>query len=61
MFILIEIDRDWTVGIDWLKNCKGVRFGFIAIHIFNLKHKDFIGMVSESYHQEKLKKENRSN
>ncbi|WEK53274.1 MAG: hypothetical protein P0Y55_11815 [Candidatus Cohnella colombiensis] len=58
MFILIEIDRDWTVGIDWKKNVKGFRLGFIAVHLFIIKHKDFMGAVSENYHQEKLRRMN---
>lgn len=32
MFIVIEIDKHFTVGVDWLKQCKGIRLGFIAIH-----------------------------
>ncbi|MGY3716827.1 hypothetical protein ACWE42_15025 [Sutcliffiella cohnii] len=54
MFILIEIDTDWTVGLDWHKNSKGVRLGFVAIHFCNEKHKDFVGRISEYYHQLKL-------
>ncbi|WP_078598607.1 hypothetical protein [Evansella clarkii] len=56
MFILIEIDNDWTVGIDWRKHCKGIRLGYFAIHWFNMKYKDYMGTVSEGYHQERLKR-----
>ena len=33
MVIIIEMDKQWTVGIDNFKYLKGVRLGFIAIHI----------------------------
>ena len=55
MFILIEIDKDWTVGIDWYKRTKGVRLGFIAIHFANVRHSDFVDTISEHYHKEKIK------
>ena len=54
MTIIVEIDGDWTVGIDWHKYSKGVRMGFIAIHFVFMKHKDFMGRVSEGYHRRKL-------
>lgn len=38
MFILIEIDSDFTVGLEWYKGIKGVRLGFIAIHLVFAKH-----------------------
>lgn len=55
VFILIEIDRDWTWGLDWLKHSKGVRLGFIAVHIANVKHTHFVETLSEAYHRKKLK------
>lgn len=54
MFILIEIDGDWTVGVDWLEHIKGFRVGFIAIHIVFVKHKDFMEMVKRD-HEKKIK------
>lgn len=42
MFIVIEIDSDWTVGIDWSTHSKGLRLGFIAIHFVSIKFRDFI-------------------
>lgn len=32
MLIIIEIDKKFTLGIDWYKTVKGIRLGFIAIH-----------------------------
>lgn len=45
IFILIEIDKDWTFGIDWGKRCKGIRLGFLAIHFVNVRFMDFWKMV----------------
>ena len=42
MLIIIEIDRNWTVGIDWFKNCKGIRLGFLGVH--------FVSCTLEQYH-----------
>lgn len=55
IFILIEIDRDWTFGIDWYKHSKGFRLGFIAIHLVKAKHTEFIEKLSEAYHRKKVK------
>jgi hypothetical protein len=33
MFIVLEIDKHFTLGIDIYKNIIGVRLGFIALHI----------------------------
>ena len=33
MTLVIEIDKNWTLGIDNFKYVKGLRLGFIAIHI----------------------------
>lgn len=33
MTIVIEIDKQWTVGVDNFKYVKGLRLGFIAAHI----------------------------
>lgn len=55
MFILIEIDRDWTVGVDWHKRSWGFRLGFIAIHLCIDKHKDFVGKIADYYAEEKIK------
>ncbi len=57
MFITIEIDRNWTLGLDWLKYTKGIRLGFIAIHITFKTFEDFMGHLCESYHQERIKRE----
>ena len=55
IFILIEIDKDWTWGIDWHKDSKGIRLGFIAIHFCKNKFTHFLEKMSEHYHQEKMK------
>ncbi|WP_156456408.1 hypothetical protein [Abyssisolibacter fermentans] len=47
MFIVIEIDNEFTLGIDQSKGMKGIRLGFIAIHIVNLKFETFIKKVSK--------------
>lgn len=31
--IIIEIDKRFTFGIDWYKYCKGVRLGYVAVHL----------------------------
>jgi hypothetical protein len=33
MFIVLEIDKHFTLGVDLYKNIIGVRLGFIALHI----------------------------
>lgn len=33
MVILIEIDKNWTFGIDILRHIYGVRLGFVAVHV----------------------------
>ncbi|WP_407270022.1 hypothetical protein [Radiobacillus sp. PE A8.2] len=58
IFILIEIDKDWTWGIDWGKKSKGVRLGIVAIHICNNKFTHFLEIMSNHYHHEKLKENN---
>lgn len=45
MTIIIEIDKQWTVGIDWFKYVKGIRFGFVAIHTVNSS----LDVLTESY------------
>jgi hypothetical protein len=55
MFILIEIDKDWTWGIDWGEYTKGLRLGFVAVHICKHKFTDFIKVLSKHYHQERIK------
>ena len=52
MFILIELDWDWTVGIDWYKHSKGIRLGFIAIHIVFVKHTEFVDRLARHYAKE---------
>ncbi|EJW19163.1 hypothetical protein M5X00_17420 [Paenibacillus alvei] len=49
MFILIEIDRKWTVGIDWYKHTKGIRLGFIAFHVCTVKHSYFVNTIARHY------------
>lgn len=53
MFILIEIDRDWTVGVDWYKHSKGIRLGFFAIHIVFVKHDEFVNRLAKHYAEER--------
>lgn len=53
IFILIEIDKDWTWGLDWYKHSKGIRLGFFAIHVCSVKHSEFVEKLA--YHQRKLK------
>jgi hypothetical protein len=40
MFIIIEFDRKFSFGIDWYKRVKGVRLGFIAVHVINKRFED---------------------
>ncbi|MCY9760911.1 hypothetical protein M5X06_18685 [Paenibacillus alvei] len=49
MFILIEIDKDWTWGVDWNKKSKGLRLGFIAIHVCTVKHSYFVNTIARRY------------
>lgn len=42
MFIVIEIDSEFSLGIDWLKNSKGIRLGFLAIHFVPINFNKFI-------------------
>lgn len=42
MFLLIEIDKDFSVGIDWYEYSKGIRLGFIGIHVCTVKFSKFI-------------------
>ncbi|GAK41929.1 hypothetical protein TCA2_4421 [Paenibacillus sp. TCA20] len=53
MFILIELDRDWTVGLDWYKHSKGVRLGYFAIHIVFVKHSEFVNRLAKHYAEER--------
>lgn len=54
MFIVIEIDRAWTVGIDRGRYVKGIRLGFVAVHIGFVPYEEFLGRISEYYHQKKM-------
>jgi hypothetical protein len=47
MFLLIEIDKSFTVGVDWLKYSKGIRLGFIGIHICTVNFSRFIDACVE--------------
>lgn len=42
MFIVIEIDSEFSLGIDWFKNSKGIRLGFLAIHFVPINFNKFI-------------------
>lgn len=42
MFLLIEVDKDFSLGIDWGKYIKGFRLGFIAIHVVNVKFTEYL-------------------
>jgi hypothetical protein len=50
MTIIIEADKNWTIGIDWFKYIKGVRLGFIAIHVCFKPLEDILN--SENYTKE---------
>lgn len=52
MFIVIEIDRNWTIGIDWGKKCKGIRLGFIAIHAVNCRFDKFVKVMGKELNKE---------
>lgn len=53
MFLLIELDWDFSIGIDWFKYSKGFRLGFIAIHICTTKFSKFIEACIEVSKEEK--------
>jgi len=53
MLIIIEIDRNWTVGIDWFKNCKGIRLGFLGVHFVSCTLEQYHDLIIEK--QEELK------
>ncbi len=42
MFIVLEMDSHFTWGIDWFQYVKGVRLGFLAIHIVFCPLKDYL-------------------
>jgi hypothetical protein len=46
MFLLIEIDKQFSLGIDWYKYSKGFRLGFIAIHICTASFSRFIDVCT---------------
>jgi len=47
MFILIEIDRDSSWGIDWFKYSKGFRLGFFAIHVCTVSSTEFFNALAK--------------
>lgn len=47
MFFIIEIDSNWTVGIDIFKNICGIRLGFIAIHIITKTFEEYVESVKK--------------
>lgn len=48
MFIVIEIDKEWTFGIDWNRTNKGIRLGFVAIHIVFCTLEKFVNAFVEA-------------
>lgn len=55
MFVLLEIDKDFSWGIDWLKYSKGVRLGFIGIHVCTVRFSKFIEVCVEGAKEESKK------
>lgn len=51
MTIIIEIDRQFTVGIDWFKTIKGVRLGFIAVHFVFARLGEFVEIYREEINE----------
>ncbi len=47
MFLLVEIDKEFSIGIDWFKYSKGFRLGFIGIHVCTVKFSKFIDICVE--------------
>lgn len=47
MIIIIEVDKRFTFGIDWLKKIKGIRLGFIAIHFIFANLDEFVECYKE--------------
>lgn len=46
MFFIIEIDRIYGgFGIDWQENVKGVRLGYVAIHLITIPFVKFAEMM----------------
>lgn len=53
MFLLIEIDKNFTLGIDWYRYSKGIRLGFIGIHICKVNFSKFIDICVQGAIAEK--------
>lgn len=48
MFFLFEIDRKYAgFGIDWYEHVKGIRLGYIAIHLIQIPFQEFMQMTKE--------------
>jgi hypothetical protein len=48
MVVIIEIDKQWTVGVDWFDKVKGVRLGFAAIHFTQGTFEDILDSKGET-------------
>jgi hypothetical protein len=48
MFVLIEVDKDFSVGIDIGRYLFGLRLGFIGIHIGFVKFTDFLDAANKT-------------
>lgn len=61
MFLLIEADRKYAgFGIEWMRYTKGVRLGFIAIHIITgHSFEEFLELHNKKYHSERLNELNK--
>lgn len=49
MFIVIEIDSEFSIGIDKSKNMIGIRLGFVGIHFVWMKFESFIMKFVKAY------------
>jgi len=42
VFFVIEVDSKFSLGVDWMNSVKGVRLGFIAIHLVKATFANFV-------------------
>jgi hypothetical protein len=42
MFVVIEIDSSFSLGIDWGKETKGIRLGYLSIQFVPISFNQFI-------------------
>lgn len=59
MFLLVEANRKWLgIGMDWHEHIKGLRLGWLSIHIFFSTFDHFINLSNLRFHNDQLEKMN---